>query len=88
MHYYGKMLCTHWDALGLLGALSGATCSCGPHSLASVPPSLQPGTLTHSPATVPVPVSPTTPGLHEHDATANNVEELHFIGLHSYNKIW
>lgn len=27
-------------------------------------------------------------GLHEHDATTNNAEELHFIGLHSYNKIW
>lgn len=26
--------------------------------------------------------------LHMHDATPNKTDELHFIGLHSYNRIW
>lgn len=37
--------------------------------------------------TVPHLPAPPFPGLYDHDATANNADELHFIGLHSYNKI-
>lgn len=82
-------------SLGWCVAAGTSTCPAPSGSAASVAPltHLEPipaACRPHSLGTQPSrPSSPCWPrqGLHEYDATANNAEELHFIGLHSYNKI-